>query len=695
MSNQTPQVLPDTYVLELSQSQADIVHGNRNGDYTVTFSEPLNIQTGDSLNMRMASIDSQKSDSQSVVFSRPQPVTMNFSYYDMNYPLDNSAGAPLLTRRPLDNSAGAFTADYKLHTSYTEAGDQQLDGIDITYNGPAPTVDGFKLGITETSKGDASSRTQLAIENYYVFPLMTWIDPEGNHQQSVAQPFNITSKSSTGSFDDEKTRLTFSAANNTQPNWKYTYLSFNTNKFDSEGKGSYVPTMSAAQAGQVFRGVTFGSEKIVFRPQSLTVTGVVGGIVCRIQQDFIVSSPWGSSDQSNDDEVNLNSSNFAVGTRNTTIIANPNPNRFQLLRRTAGFVLDEGRYDRTTLANLVTSKLTQVGIGSTQNAAGTSQDFRPNTDLVANTGQSDMQDAVFHLCSTPTGAEDTVEFTAANTYTYVNSGASVQVGARKFAIEYGQVGATFQVSDAHQSVQNPSDPSKENLAYFRTGAGTVGDPYVFNEVAAATGIVVHDLKPENFWRDNLGLYDKWVVPLATDKNSVEYYTPNTLINKLPQESAEITTFDPTNARVDTQPTTPNTFIDTTSTPTKAVIGDAPVVNVEGAFYLVEITGLNITQSNMITNEENRPNISAIVSKQYDSNDIVTGFSDSAIPYVHRGVPVVLNSARVRILDPDTKQVVSTLGERNTVFLQLTTSAPVYQPPAQMAPLPKQPKTQTK
>ena len=70
---------------------------------------------------------------------------------------------------------------------------------------------------------------------------------------------------------------------------------------------------------------------------------------------------------------------------------------------------------------------------------------------------------------------------------------------------------------------------------------------------------------------------------------------------------------------------------------------------------IEITGLNVPQSNLISNNQNYANISAIVSKQYDSDDIVTGFADSAIPYVHRGLPVKLSSARVRILDPISKE----------------------------------------
>lgn len=690
MSKPAPEILPDTYVMELSQANADIVHGDRNGDYTVTFAEPINIQTGDSLSMRMASIDSQKSDSQSVVFADPQPITLNFSYYDNNYNIDNSAGASLLTRRPLDTPAGSFPIDYKLHTSYVEGGNETLDSMDITYTGGAIKVDGFSLGTHEDQHGSVLTQTIVSIESYYMFPLLSWTDENGHHQTSVAKPFNVTSKTKSSS-SGETTKLVFTPANNDDPNWKYTYCSTSTNKFDPDGKGDWHPTMSTAQVGQTVGGVTFGSEKITFRPQSLTVTGVIGAVIGHIRQT--TASQFGGTET--DDERNIASTAFSVGAKNTTVI--PSPNRFQMLRRTAGFVLPAGRYDRTTIANLITRKLTQVGIADTKDATGTAQDFKPNSTLVANTGEVDMQNTVFHRIpdNVPSGTNGDLSINDTNTYSYNQSGATVQVGARKFSIEYGQIGQTYQVSNAHQSVENPADTGKENVAYFRTGAGSVPDPFIFNEVNSATGIVVHDLTPENIWRDNLGLYDKWVVPVREDSNGVEYFTMADLKDKFPHESAEIVTFDPTNSRVDTQPSGTNTFIETTTTPTVAVVGDAPVVNVEGAFYLVEITGLNLTQSNMITNDENRANISAIVSKQYDANDIVTGFADSAIPYVHRGTPQMLNSARVRILDPDTREVVTTLGKRNTVFLQLTTGVPVYEPPKDLAPREPEPKTQTK
>jgi hypothetical protein len=686
MSKQAPQLVPETFVLELAQNNADIIHEGRNGDYTVTFAEPLHINTGDSLAMRMASIDSQKSDSQSIVFAEPEHLNINFSYYDVNYPIQDACFANLLTRRPLDTPAGTYPVDFKFHTTYTVAGDVQLDNIEVSYQGAAPYFpDPYDGNIPLGTKTTASYQYECYLIMYYCVPLLSWVDTSGVSRQSVASPFTLYQKSS----GDDVTKIVCEAHNKTDENWKYTYGSFTT--IDQKKNPNYtlwqVPLVNATP-GQKLIGVPIGSEKIVARDGTLRVTGVTAGYI--VEYDTVT---LGNISQ---EQHNTPTSAFGVGARNTTALPAPE-SAYQLVRRNASTIIPAGRYDRQTLANLMTRNFTQVGVGNIINSAGTSQSFTPNSDLVFDTGSALSEDFVFHRLPDPSiGTENLqLDFSSTNTYSYINSGKAVQCGARKFAIEYGDIGQTFQVSDAHQSVENPADKGKENVAFFRTGVGSVANPYIFNQVDTATGIIVHDLAPRNIWDNVMGLYSKWVVPLSTDPSGVEYYTKADITNKFPRESAEIVTFDPTNSRVDLTPSIEATFVDTTTTPTYAVIGDSPQVNVEGAYYLVEITGLNVAQSNMIDNHQNRANISAIVSKQYDANDIVTGFADSAIPYTHRGVPTIINSARVRILDPDTKEVVSTLGERNTVFLQLNSAAPVYQPTKPLPPKVEAPKTQTK
>ena len=218
MSKQAPQLVPETFVLELAQNNADIIHEGRNGDYTVTFAEPLHINTGDSLAMRMASIDSQKSDSQSIVFANPEHLNINFSYYDVNYPIQDASMANLLTRRPLDTPGGTYPVDFKFHTTYTVAGDIQLDSIAVSYQGAAPFFPSPHDGnVPLGSKTTTSYQYECFLIMYYCCPLLSWVDIEGVSRQSVAAPFTLFNKAS----GDNVSKIACEAKNQTDENWKY------------------------------------------------------------------------------------------------------------------------------------------------------------------------------------------------------------------------------------------------------------------------------------------------------------------------------------------------------------------------------------------------------------------------------------------------------------------------------------------
>lgn len=78
--------------------------------------------------------------------------------------------------------------------------------------------------------------------------------------------------------------------------------------------------------------------------------------------------------------------------------------------------------------------------------------------------------------------------------------------------------------------------------------------------------------------------------------------------------------------------------------------------------------------NMITNA-GILQAAAIVSKQFNSNDIVTGGIDSGIPYIHSGEPISLSRFEVEILDGLTMELATSLGENNTVYMQIQKAQP--------------------
>ena len=58
----------------------------------------------------------------------------------------------------------------------------------------------------------------------------------------------------------------------------------------------------------------------------------------------------------------------------------------------------------------------------------------------------------------------------------------------------------------------------------------------------------------------------------------------------------------------------------------------------------------------------------IVSTEYVNNDIISGFSDAAVPYTHIGRATTLKEATVRLLNPNTGEEWEDLGENTVIVL---------------------------
>jgi hypothetical protein len=178
------------------------------------------------------------------------------------------------------------------------------------------------------------------------------------------------------------------------------------------------------------------------------------------------------------------------------------------------------------------------------------------------------------------------------------------------------------------------------------------------------------MTPQTLWEDSLGLYNQLKVQLNTDPSGINYFQLNEMLAKTPTGFAGINTFMPTGNRVITDPLPHNpTYVDIDGQ-TKSIIGNPLRANSTGGYYLVEILS-TIPNTTYLDSEQDRSFINAIVSKQYDNDDIVTGFRESAIPYEHRGAPFMLSEAKVQILDAKTKQIATGLGSNNTIFLEIT------------------------
>ena len=696
MSNQpTPTVTPVTTVLELSQRDADIVHQSVNGDYTVHFAEPITLKPGDSMNLRMASIDSQKATSDSVVIpggggDPGLPISLAFSYYDRNYELvtPNTAApgpAPVdatLQKNKLDvNPKQKYEPDYEFYSAMVEPEINELVSFKLNYKGGPP----FPI--------NTNPPLLQYVQAFVCYPIFSWIDEKGVHRQNTAALG--FSKSNSPGIGNPPPLESLRKAKKNQPVWSlagsqntdpYAYMGI-TGSTSGITKWSQMVNHTCVQYGKLTSGQKnlvktnakdwpyggSGSLPIKYQKDSLKLLGIVSFALGDSEDDSAGFGEAGTSLYT----ITLNGASVSAWTipdnaASTTPLPNPGAQK-TLYIQTEGTVIPPGRYDRTTLAQLITQGFTEVGFTDAKQTGGDPV-FGANTNLQVRMDDEKLTPVLFRKMPDVTdssGDDFRVICNDTNSYTY-NTNVNITVGAREFAVEYGEVGSAYQITKMHQSLNSgmAADVQQEQIATFYTPPSG-SDPFQYHELLNSTGIFIHDMQPKNFWDDQLGLYDKVVIPLSVDGSGAEYVNRHSIQGKFTSETAQIQAFSINNQRGTAAPSA-TTYYNTTNLPTRSIIGDSPRTNeATGTYYLIEITGMNITQSNFINNETNRGFISAIVSKQYDNNDAITAFQDSAIPYVHRGPAAVkIGSARVRILDPTTKEVVTTLGDQNSVFLQV-------------------------
>ena len=79
-------------------------------------------------------------------------------------------------------------------------------------------------------------------------------------------------------------------------------------------------------------------------------------------------------------------------------------------------------------------------------------------------------------------------------------------------------------------------------------------------------------------------------------------------------------------------------------------------------------GLSLERS--LDTVERKKESEGCYSLQYNSNDFITGYADSGIAYTHVGATQILSSLRLRVLDPQTKELAGGLGDNSTVILEV-------------------------
>ena len=110
----------------------------------------------------------------------------------------------------------------------------------------------------------------------------------------------------------------------------------------------------------------------------------------------------------------------------------------------------------------------------------------------------------------------------------------------------------------------------------------------------------------------------------------------------------------------------NFFI--TSSNSTAVEAESNFQYDESGYYLINV--ISSFNNNYITQDSTLSKVACIASKQYQAGDYVSVYSDSSIPYQHRGEPIILTNFQVQIVEPKTKALANDLGSNSTIFLEV-------------------------
>ncbi len=670
-----------TTIIELNQNKADRVLNN--GEYHCTMATSVKVEEGDLVGLKMASIDSRRVEQNSIVLDQDSPITMAFCYYDIDYSVTD--------KQQLDGGAPWANATFDYYLAYDENASEyyQLTSLSAHVQGYQNWETGQEFPNAGTCLGDYVTdvlSNNLPSSAAFILDL-AWIDQFGNYQQGQVSGRDLELVHYGGQYDVDAWGAT-NTGTTAQGiiNCTSIYPSGPTPQYIIFKKGTLQVTKYA--------GSWLGKN---------TLKNMVGGK----KQPFGGVAAGQGRTIGNDDDTPVKSSDFSIkmtlssegGDINAIPVADPGGS--QLYQQIVTAIIPAGVYDPTSLAVVMTQKLND-SLGIKPLKSGTqNQLYTPNNTMLFRADDPDIATKMFFRRIDFTPDATSFSFDNTNSYFYSSGGANRQpyyVGASQFAIEYGTVGQVFNISYMHMPLFEDGNLSaqsgqKQMVGVFHTGTDATND-LRFYQVNQSSGIIFTALEPQEFWTDILGLYDRLITPTRVTDDGIHFICKDDFLARgnggaagwdhitygyasLDQFLLTPTAHTAAQPLRKMSPLTPAenpAYIDVTGL-TNRVIGSQPQGNLSGGYYIVEILGVTPRNAGVIDNKQINPKISAIVSTQYSTDNIVTGYSDSGIDYIHYGNPYNISEAMVRILDPKTMQPVSDLGTNNTIFLQVVKQQP--------------------
>jgi hypothetical protein len=650
----------ETVILELNQRFSEY---SSEGEYRIQLSQPTIVNPGDQLAFRMASLDTDKTEADTIVIDADTQLTMTYSIYDFDFDLRDKAVDDQSAPWAGDASggdAGGNQPSFDYYAAYTENQTEELYQIYANIVGFIPPLSYQQGGGSYIVGGGGSFDNTDPVNNLVI--VFSYMDPSGNVQ------YLRTTGDNTKQRPPSNSGTLYQVDDSSQRGGSQLQLYVdNPPDYDSIQRA----------------GPDYGP--IVFRKGTLTVASTEGawpGAYLSPSNKKLVF-PTGAQWPGGAGTTAGFTGEFKFTPTNFTFqfeTANAGKINRSLDTRLFNLTLPAGRYDPNSMAVLMTQLLSDAkGLVASNPAAD--DVYAPSNPLLMLTTDPINEDLVFRRVDFSAGTTQ-VTFSNQNTYRYYNIDAGqiepYYCGSSVVSVEYGKAGNVFQLSYNHMPLNNPSRPGEQDIGvyyYYRN------NNVRYKVARVASGIVIHDLQPASFWQGQLGLREKLIVPLLNDSQGYQYYTAESLQGKLTEGFQSLSTFllpateTGTNTYNNFRKLSPSppannpTYIDCTGL-SKAIIGETVNLNTSGSFYLIEVLNVFRRTGAYLDANENRISIAAIVSTAYSEANVVTAFADSGIPYIHSGEPYLITDAVVRILDPVTKEPVRNLGPNNTIWIEI-------------------------
>jgi hypothetical protein len=246
------------------------------------------------------------------------------------------------------------------------------------------------------------------------------------------------------------------------------------------------------------------------------------------------------------------------------------------------------------------------------------------------------------------------------------------MGASQMALEYNNNNnALFQFTYLHTPFYHAGN---ESIAIYGSGVSNY-----FDSITTQSGVFFTQMEPQAFWRDTLGFdVDNMVMtydPLETTPTNRNFtqqlqqginITANFLGNDILINKNDFDTYKPMR-----QLERDVYFNESTqTTPIKAL----QTIGIKSSnFYLVQLEGLDLI--NMENDSQFFRTICAIGSKEYSNLGVISLYGTGMPFYTNNGDDFIISNMRVRILDSLTKQPSTTLGEKNSIFIEYISPSP--------------------